>query len=85
MLVVTQKDGDVIEIGPDIRIMVSHTRKGVVRLAIDAPREVEIKRLSAPTDPPPDPGVVGAEPSVVRVLHLPSSAVTARRHRPGRS
>ncbi len=82
MLVVTQKDGDVIEIGDDIRVMVSITRKGVVRLAIDAPREIEIRRIPAPAASVEAPA---GEVPVLKVLHLPSSSVTSRRVRPGRS
>ncbi|HEN8800906.1 carbon storage regulator CsrA [Pseudomonas sp. CM25] len=44
MLVIGREVGEIIVIGDDIRIMVVETRDGVVRLGIDAPREVQVHR-----------------------------------------
>ncbi len=87
MLVLTQKDGDVIEIGEGIRVMVCQTRRGAVRIAIEAPREIEIRRVPAP-GPDPDDGtqdLADRDVPVIRSRPLPDSAVTTRRFRPGKS
>ncbi|MBM4364838.1 MAG: carbon storage regulator [Deltaproteobacteria bacterium] len=85
MLVLTQKDGDVIEIGDGIRVMVCQTRRGAVRIAIEAPREVEIRRVPSPGDDPDDgiDDLVDRQVPVIRARSLPDSAVTTRRFRPG--
>lgn len=44
MLVLSRRVDEVIEIGPDIRIVVVRAHEGIVRLGIDAPREVTIHR-----------------------------------------
>ncbi len=87
MLVLTQKDGDVIEIGDGIRVMVCETRRGAVRIAIEAPRSVEIRRVPAPGDDPEDgvEGLADREVPVVRSRELPAAVVTTRRFRPGKS
>ena len=43
----THKEGEVLQIGPDVRIHVKRIKGNWVRLCIDAPRVVELKRLSA--------------------------------------
>jgi carbon storage regulator len=87
VLVLTQKDGDVVEIGPNIRIMVCQSRRGVVRIAIDAPREVQIRRLPAPGNAPDgsDGTVEDLRDRPVEVVILPPSAVTTRRVRPAKT
>ena len=47
MLVLTHKEGEVLQIGDDIRIHVKRIKGNWVRLSIDAPRHVELRRLSA--------------------------------------
>jgi carbon storage regulator len=44
MLVLSRKDGQAIRIGDDVTIKVSEISGGRVKLAIDAPREVPIRR-----------------------------------------
>ena len=46
MLVLTHKEGEVLQIGDDIRIHVKRIKGNWVRLCIDAPRSVELRRLS---------------------------------------
>ena len=46
MLVLTHKEGEVLQIGSDIRIHVKRIKGNWVRLCIDAPREVQLRRLS---------------------------------------
>ena len=46
MLVLTHKEGEVLEIGTDIRIHVKRIKGNWVRLCIEAPREVPLRRLS---------------------------------------
>ena len=46
MLVLTHKEGEVLQIGDDIRIHVKRIKGNWVRLCIDAPRNVALKRLS---------------------------------------
>lgn len=53
MLVLSRGAGDTILIGEDIEILVSEVRKGKVRLALKAPKEVAIKR--GKQLPPDDP------------------------------
>ncbi len=47
MLVLTHKEGEVLQIGDDIRVHVKRIKGNWVRLCIDAPRHVELRRLSA--------------------------------------
>lgn len=44
MLVLSRKDGQAIRIGEDVIIKVSEISGGRVKLAIDAPREIPIRR-----------------------------------------
>jgi carbon storage regulator len=60
MLVISHQEGDILQIGDDVRIMIRQVKGGWVRLAIDAPREVPITRIQPPEPPPP------VEPTVVR-------------------
>ena len=47
LLVLTHKEGEVLEIGPDVRIHVKRIKGNWVRLCVDAPRDVKVTRLSA--------------------------------------
>jgi carbon storage regulator len=44
MLVLTRKHMESIQIGPDVRITVVKLACGIVRLGIDAPKEVRVIR-----------------------------------------
>ncbi|MDZ3990337.1 carbon storage regulator CsrA [Pseudomonas sp. Teo4] len=44
MLVITREIGEVITIGDDIRIKVVEVRDHMVRMGVDAPREVPVHR-----------------------------------------
>ena len=48
MLVLTRRPGETLQIGDDIEIKVVAVQGNRVRLAIDAPREVSIRRPEAP-------------------------------------
>jgi carbon storage regulator len=45
MLVLTQKEGEILQIGDDIRIHIKRVKGNWVRLCIDAPREVRLLRI----------------------------------------
>jgi hypothetical protein len=47
MLVLTQKEGEVLQLGDDIRIYIKRVKGNMVRLCIDAPREIAIVRIPA--------------------------------------
>jgi carbon storage regulator len=51
MLVLTQKEGEVLQIGSDIRIYIKRVKGNWVRLCIDAPREVPLLRIPAERAP----------------------------------
>ena len=44
MLVIGREVGEIIMIGDDIRIMVLQAHDGVVRIGVEAPREVAVHR-----------------------------------------
>ena len=44
MLVLTHREGDVLEVGEHIRIHVKEVRGNQVRLAIEAPADVRLRR-----------------------------------------
>ena len=56
MLVLTQKEGEALQVGSDVRIYIKRVRGNWVRLCIDAPREVPLQRIpveevsAAPSD-----------------------------------
>lgn len=55
MLVLSRKTGEVITIGPDIRVTVVTISQGKVRLGFTAPPETKILRKEiAPTEEPTD-------------------------------
>ncbi|MBQ4245706.1 MAG: carbon storage regulator [Succinivibrio sp.] len=47
MLVISQKVGDKIQLGSGITVSVLSVKGGKVRLGIDAPQSVEIKRVAS--------------------------------------
>ena len=49
MLVMKVQRDDMVTIGDDIRIYVRQVSGGGVKLCIDAPREIEVTRLAAPS------------------------------------
>lgn len=63
MLVLTLPEGEIVQIGPEVRIFVSKIQGGRVTIAFDAPRSVEIQRLS-PREPVLD-GQGASAPEVV--------------------
>ncbi len=60
MLVLTQKEGEILQIGDDIKIYIKRVKGNWVRLAIDAPREIPLLRIPVekpePGNPPPSRG-----------------------------
>jgi carbon storage regulator len=48
MLVLSRKLSECIEIGEDIRVTVMQIKPGVVRIGIDAPKHVIIRRTELP-------------------------------------
>jgi len=47
MLVLTQKEGEVLQVGENVRIYIKRIRGNQVRLCIDAPRDVTLLRIPA--------------------------------------
>jgi carbon storage regulator len=60
VLVLTQKEGEVLQIGDDIRIYIKRVKGNWVRLCIDAPREVPLLRI--PAEKVRDEGRAGEKP-----------------------
>lgn len=61
MLVISQSEGEILEIGDSVRIHIRRVRGRWVRLCIEAPREVAIRRIQAdapPAEEPPAPADV---------------------------
>jgi carbon storage regulator len=54
MLVLTQREGEILEIGDDVRIYIKRIKGNWVRLCIDAPPEVSLQRIPAPMLAPAD-------------------------------
>ena len=48
MLVLSRRKSEVIEIGPDIKVMVVRIGKDSVRIGIKAPRHLNVKRSELP-------------------------------------
>jgi carbon storage regulator len=44
MLVLSRKIGQAIQIGDEVRITILDVRRGVVRLGVEAPREISVVR-----------------------------------------
>ena len=53
MLVLTQKEGEILQIGDDIRIHIKRVKGNWVRLCIDAPRAIPLLRI--PVEKPKQP------------------------------
>jgi carbon storage regulator len=49
MLVISRKTGEEIQIGDSIKITIVNVDKGVVRLGIDAPKDIPIRRIELNT------------------------------------
>lgn len=47
MLVLTQKEGEILQIGENVRIHIKRVKGNWVRLCIDAPREITLQRIPA--------------------------------------
>lgn len=47
MLVLTQREGEILQVGENVRIYIKRIRGNQVRLCIDAPREVTLLRIPA--------------------------------------
>ena len=45
LLVLTQREGEILQIGDDVQVHIKRIKGNWVRLAIDAPREVTLKRI----------------------------------------
>lgn len=45
MLVLTQKEGEILQIGDNVKIYIKRVKGNWVRLCIDAPREVTLLRI----------------------------------------
>ena len=50
VLVLTQKEGEILQVGDDVRIYIKRIKGNWVRLCIDAPRDVSLQRIPAPRD-----------------------------------
>lgn len=59
MLVLTQKEGEVLQIGDNVRIYIKRVKGNWVRLCIDAPREITLLRI--PVEKSTRPAEDGAE------------------------
>ena len=44
MLILTRKNGEGIQIGDNVRVVIKETRKGRATVAIEAPKEIRILR-----------------------------------------
>ncbi len=64
MLVMKVQRDDMVTLGDDIRIYVRQVSGGGVKLCIDAPREIEVTRLAAPTRDARAPATQGARAPV---------------------
>lgn len=78
MLVITHQEGEILQIGPDIRILIRRVKGGWVRLCIDAPREIAIQRV-VPAEQDIVPAPVPAALAAARGVPLPQEVVVRRR------
>lgn len=70
MLVLTQKEGEILQVGDNVRIYIKRIKGNWVRLCIDAPKEIELKRIPAPK---------GVEEETEEVREAPVAAVASGR------
>lgn len=75
MLVITHQEGEILQIGSDIRILIRRVKGGWVRLCIDAPREVLVQRI-VPSEV--EEAKATAEASASRIV-TPQEIVVRRR------
>lgn len=54
MLVMTHREGEVLEIGPDIRVYIKRVRGNWVRIGIDAPKDVKLNRVRVEREDAPE-------------------------------
>lgn len=54
MLVLTRKVGESIKVGDDIQFVILGYNRGEVKVGVEAPREVPIKRIESKDFPPND-------------------------------
>lgn len=47
MLVMTHREGEVLEIGPDVRVYIKRVKGNWVRLGIEAPKDIKLNRVRA--------------------------------------
>lgn len=52
MLILSRKIGERIQIGPNVFVMVCDIRGGDVKIGIEAPKEINIRRTELPDRPP---------------------------------
>lgn len=52
MLMLSRKTNEAIMIGDDIRVTITHIGRGRVQIAVDAPREVRVRRQELVTAAP---------------------------------
>ncbi|MEE2752178.1 MAG: carbon storage regulator [Myxococcota bacterium] len=70
MLVLTQREGEVLEVGDNVRIHIKRIKGNWVRLVIDAPPEVSLQRVPVDIDETQGQAGLGpaaASPQVIRV------------------
>lgn len=53
MLVMTHREGEVLEIGPDVRVYIKRVQGNWVRLGIEAPKDVKLNRVRVGTEAAP--------------------------------
>ena len=75
MLVLTRKLDEQIHIGKDVTITIVRLRGGTVRIGIEAPRDVPVRRAELPTA---EPVCHRAEPHRARAAVDPEKADRAR-------
>jgi carbon storage regulator len=81
MLVLSRRVGESIVVGDDVVITVLEQRGDVVRIGVDAPRSVQVRRLELLAQleetnraaAPPDPDAVAALSRLVAQVELPST------------
>jgi carbon storage regulator len=64
MLVLTQREGEILEVGDNVKIYIKRIKGNWVRLCIDAPPEVSLQRIPAPMIVPSEED---ADVQVVRI------------------